>query len=304
VARTVLHFVSDILREVKGQATALEARQALQNALNFIDSKTNWEFLLKATNLNVEPAYSTGLVSATAGTTSVTGSGTTWSTGWTYKTIRFAARQMPYAVASFGSATSLTLGSVLSGSANIAAGGYTIYQRRYALPTDCEPGRDLFIKGTRGTGVFGEGVIVKQGRMSFETKSDYQYQSGNTSMYSDDEYDETNNLATIRLDPYPTVSGEYYLVYYKKLTVPTLDSSRIMIPEAFEMAVVKLAAAEIKQRNNMQGWLNLQTQAEGLLATLFNRFGASAAYEDQIEIAMDDWNAIYATSSLMYTKGV
>lgn len=303
MARTVLHFVSDILREVKGQATPLEARQALQDALNFIDSKTNWEFLLKATNLNVEPSYSTGTVSATAGTTAVTGSGTTWSTGWKYKTIKFADRQMPYAVASFGSATSLTLDSALSGSTAISGGTYLIYQRRYALPTDCEPGRDLFIRGPRGTGYDARGVIPKKGRMGFESTLDPQYNYGPTMNYSDDEYDETNNVATIRLDPYPTASGEYYLVYYKKLTVPTTDASRIMIPEAFETAVILIGASFIKRRSNMQGWLNLRTDAESMLATLYNRFGASAAYEDAIDYAMN-CDSLYAESSLMYTSGM
>lgn len=297
--RTVVQFVHDILREVRGQATPLEARQGLQDALNYVDAKTNWEFLLKEKILNIQETYSTGTVSVTAGTTTVTGTGTVWSTGWQYKTIRFGDRQMPYAIASFGSGTSLTLDSALSGSSNITGGNYLIYQKRYALPTDCEPGRDLFLRGPRSVGR--GGVIHKKGRMSFEDYADPMY-VGTPTCYTDDEYDEVNNVATIRIDPYPTRAEEYKVVYYKKLTVPTADSARVMIPEAFETLLIKLAASAIKQRNNHQGWLALTAQAEEMLRALYNRFGASPAYEDILEV-MDARDSIgpHAESGLLYS---
>lgn len=297
--RTVGQFVHDILREVRGQATPLEARQALQDSLNYVDTKSNWEFLLKWKNLNVETTYSTGTVSVTAGAVAVTGASTAWSTLWRYKTIKFADRQMPYAVASFGSGTSLTLDSALSGSDNITGGRYLIFQRRYALPTDCEPGRDLFIRGPRPVGC--NGIIHKKGRLSFEIKSDPTYQTGLPYCYTDDEYDETNNVGTILIDPYPTRADEYRLVYYKKLTVPTADSARVIIPEAFETLLIKKAAAMIKQRGGQQGWLALDQQAENLILALYSRFGASPAYENILEI-MDrsDSSDVYGESGLLY----
>lgn len=298
--RTVGQFVHDILREVRGQATSLEARQALQDSLNYVDSKSNWEFLIKEKNLNVEATYSTGTVAVNAGSAAVTGTLTVWDTTWKYKTIKFNDRQIPYAVASFGSPTGLTLDTVLSGSTNITGGTYLIFQRRYALPTDCEPGRDLFIRGPRPLGR--DGIIHKKGRVSFEERSDPTYQTGQPYCYTDDEYDETDNVATIRIDPYPVKAEEYKLVYYKKLTVPTADAARVIIPEAFESLLIKKSAAIIKQRGGQQGWLALDQQAEQLLQSLYNRFGASPAYENILEI-MDRGAQIgvYGESGLLYT---
>jgi len=301
-ARTVVSLAHDTLREVRGQATYYDARKAIENALNWIDAQTNWEFLHKESLINVEPPYSTGTVSVTAGTTAVTGSATVWSASWAYKTIKLANRQLPYAVASFGSATALTLGSALSGSANITAGTYQIYQRRYALPTDCEPGRDLFIRGPQTTGSRGGGVIPKKGRLTFDRLADPFFQSGPPMIYSDDAYDETANVATIALYPFPTVSGEYFLNYYKKLTIPLADAARIMIPEAFEMAVIKLAAAELKQRNNNQGWLALHQQGQEMVRSLFLRFGASPAYENLANESSGGPADMFAADSLLYTR--
>jgi len=298
--RTILSLGSDVIREVRGQATYYEARKAIENALNWVDSQANWEFLHKETNLNVEAPYSTGTVSVTAGTTAVTGAGLVWNTGWRYKTIKFADRQMPYLIASFGSPTTLILTTALSGTANISSGDYQIYQRRYALPSDCEPGRDLFIRGPRATGPDGDGIIPKRGKLSFDKLADPHFTAGRTVYYSDDEYDQTNNVPTIALHPWPTLAGEYFLSYYTKLTVPTADGARIMIPEAFEMAVVKLAAAEIKQRNNHQGWLALQQQGQDMVRGLFLRFGASAAYETRPIVSEPP--DMFASNSILYTR--
>ncbi|MGH9845207.1 MAG: hypothetical protein ACREEM_41350 [Blastocatellia bacterium] len=303
MARTILSLSHDVLREVRGQATYYEARKAVENALNWIDALTNWEFLHKEGLINVEPTYSTGTVAVTAGATAVTGTGTVWSASWSYRAIKFADRQLPYLIASIGSATALTLASPLSGSVNITAGSYQIYQRRYALPTDCEMGRDLFIRGPRMTGTRGDGIIPKKGRLEFDREADPFFQSGPPRIYSDDAYDETNNLPTIAFHPYPTIAGEYFINYYKKLTVPqSPESARIMIPESFEAAVLMLAAAEVKQRMNHQGWLALQQQGRELVRSLFTRFGASPAYENLARADYEELPEMFGASGQLYIR--
>lgn len=301
MARTVLNYVQDVLREVRGQATPSEARQALQNAINFVDSKGNWEFLLKSANLAIEPSYTAGLVSITAGTTGVTLSGGTWSTAWGYRDILFSARELPYAISTFPSSTSATLRDAISGSADIVSGAYTIYQARYALPADCEPGRDFFIRGPNSTGTGSDGIITKIGRLSFEHKINWHNYSGPVMHYTDDEFDETNRKATIRLFPYPTVSAEYYLVYYKKMTVPTADSAPIMVPEAFEKMLVNRAAAEVMRSKGMPGWVQLATEAEEMMRALHGRFTSSAGYDQSIQ-SPDYENAMFADSSGLYVR--
>jgi hypothetical protein len=301
VSRTVVQYIQDILREVRGQATASEARQALQNSINYVDSKGNWEFLLKSAALSIEPPYRTGTVSITAGTTAVTSSGATWSTLWKYRDILFSTREMPYAIASFPTASTATLAAAISGTASIVTGTYVIYQARYALPADCEPGRDFFIRGPNGSGPKGDGIITKLGRLSFEHKVNWQT-SGQVLHYTDDEFDETARTATIRLWPYPSGSAGYYLCYYKKMTVPTADADYVMVPEAFEKMLINRAACEIMRSKAMPGWVGLSQDAEGMMRALHGRFTASAGYDQSLQVT-DDENPLYAESDLLYVRG-
>jgi hypothetical protein len=73
-----------------------------------------------------------------------------------------------------------------------------------------------------------------------------------------------------------------------------------MIPPAFEAAIVKLAAANMKLDMGSQGWLALQQQGQEMVRNLFVRFGASAAYENKPTPSQPrgDW----ASDSLLYTS--
>jgi hypothetical protein len=298
-SRTIVQLVADVERKARGQCRSHEARQAIQNAINYVDAKANWEFLLKSAQINIQPTYSTGTVAISAGGTAVTGTGTTWSAAWVYRTIKFASRQLPYKVSSFGGVTTATLASALSGSDAITADTYVVYQQRYALPSDCEPGRDLFVRGPQGTGVKGGGIIPKIGRLSFESK--YPYSTGPVTYYTDDEYDATNNVATIKFGPaYPVASGEYQIVYYGKFTVPTTDASVTIIPEAFERILINLAVAEVIRDKGAQGWLAYQMEAEQLMNQLYNRFAASPAYLNEPDV--EDVPDIAASDSLMFVR--
>lgn len=286
---------------MRGQCTHLEARQAIQNAIDHVDSKCNWEFLLKSANLNIEPTYTTGTVAVAAGGTAVTGTGTTWVVSWRYKTIKLQNRLLPIKVSSFGSATAAVLANPLSGSTNITADTYVLYQNRYALPSDCDPGRDLLIRGPVGVGPDGWGFIPKIGRMAYEDM--FPAYGGNVLYYTDDEYDETNNVGTIQFGPnYPVASGEYQIVYYKKLTVPTTDAGVVAhIPQAFERVLINRAAAELMRTKNMQGWVALQTEADTMLQQLYARHAASPAYEQQLQ-GLRDMPEIFSQDSLMHVR--
>lgn len=284
--RTRQQMVADVMRETRGQATLLEAGQALQDAFNFVDSRGNWEFLEKKALINYEGPYSTGTVTIATGSVGVTGTGTAWD--WTsstkYWSIKLADRQLEYDVAAIGGPTSLTLATALSGSAGITDGDYRLIRQRYTLPSDCEPGRDRKLKGPLGWGPQGDGNLHKLevGRIE-DRKRDALSTGGNPIYWTDDAFDDTLNCATIRLWPAPRSSGEMRLTYYRKLPFPATSSALSVFPEAFELLPVNLAAARIMRRKNQLGWKELAADASAMLGSLYSRHAASSAYEQELE---------------------
>lgn len=302
--RTLLQLEADVKRETKGQATPLQCQQGVQDALNTIDAVANWEFLLGSYNLPIAAPYSTGTVAFNGGSNSVSLSGGSWSTTqWQYPEIKFADRRLPYKVASLTSG-SLTTVDKISGTTNVTAGLYKVYQARYALPVDCEPGRDLVIRGPIGQGIDLAGRIKKIPRLTFEWKRYEIPTAAIVEWYTDDEYDATNRLATIRFEPYPAAETEFRLTYYKKLVVPSTDSSTVILPESFERIPILLAASQIMERMNLQGWLQKRSEAGELMQKMYNRYAISAAYEGEIEPDLGNNEApdFWAADNTMFTR--
>jgi hypothetical protein len=303
--RTLLQLRADVKRETKGQATHLQCQQGIQDALNTIDAIANWEFLLGSANISLKAPYGTGTVAYNGGSTSVTLSGGTLSTTyWDYPEVKFADRRLPYKVAAINTPTTFTTVDPISGTTNVTSGIYRLYQARYALPADCEPGRDLIIRGPIGQGINLAGKIKKVPRMSFEWKR-YEIPTAAVIQYSsDDEFDSVNRRATIRFEPYPQYEGEFRLTYYKKLTVPKLDTDTVIIPEAFERIPILLAASQIMERMNLQGWMQKRSEAGELMQKMYNRYAVSPSYEGEIEpdLYNDDRDDFWAADNTMYTR--
>jgi len=98
----------------------------------------DWTPLVTEAFLTTSAYYSTGTVACTAGATSLTGSGTTWTAtmtnnnGWK---IKFAGLDNVYAF-TYVSATSATISPALEGSTNISGQTYVLFKDEYALPSN------------------------------------------------------------------------------------------------------------------------------------------------------------------------
>ena len=305
--RTIGMMVQDVLRETRGQATNYEARQALQDALNAIDAAANWEFLIATRLINTHAAISDGTVSVSSGTTAVTLTGGTWPTvlsPWgEYREIKFAERGMAYKVSQVTSPTTLETKYSVSGttSNHITNGSYVLFQARYPLPSDCEPGRDLTLRGPDQIGSLPKRERYIYDRTAFELRG-----GGVPEFYTDDEYDDVNGSGTIRLYPYPTTAYEIQLTYYRKMIVPDASSSIVMIPEAFERAPILAAAANIMRKKNMAGWQILRQEGGDLLRQMYNRYAVSPAYEGKIDPDDPDhmMDQLFGMDSVIYTRGL
>jgi hypothetical protein len=95
-----------------------------------------WKFLEKQIPLFTSTIYATGTVSLTAGSATVTGSGTTFTAAMVGKYLQVGSRQ-PIRVTAYTSATSITIAANW-GEANVSGAAYSIIQLRFALPSDAD----------------------------------------------------------------------------------------------------------------------------------------------------------------------
>lgn len=92
------------------------------------------DFTQRSTRLSLAVPYTTGTVSVSAGGTTVTGVGTTFTAAMDGRFIRFEGEAEQYEITAFGSTTSLTIEAYL-GTANLSGVTYTITEDRKAMPS-------------------------------------------------------------------------------------------------------------------------------------------------------------------------
>lgn len=305
--RTCAQLVADVMRETRGQANLLECRQALKKAFEMIDARTNYEFLEQQALINYVAPYQTGTVTVSAGAVGLTGNGTTWGWNppWPYREIKFAQRRLLYPITTFGGPASGTLAFPLSGSTNIVNGAYAIYNARFALPSDCAPGRDLKLRGPIGWGETGNGDLKKMTVAGIERrKIDEISTAGNPIYWTDAPVDDTTKGGTIRLWPAPKNEGEMRLTYYRHLPFPSNDGDTTILPEEFDELPVALASARLMRLRNQNGWNDRATEAADLMRQLHARHAASPAYANELEPEWPDeyeW-VMFGLNSRLYTQ--
>jgi len=104
-----------------------------QQVINKLEKNDHKRFVKKG-YVDVKNSYNTGTIATTDGSTTVTGTDTVWSTGWTGKKIIFADEGFPYEIASVDSTTSLTLTKAYSQDGEDLSGEtYKIFQDEYDI---------------------------------------------------------------------------------------------------------------------------------------------------------------------------
>lgn len=176
----------------------------------------DWNPLVIDGFLSVTPMYIVGTVAVTAGGTTITGSGTTWTSdmtndrGWK---ITFASLNIVYQF-TYTSATTGTINPPLEGNVNLSAQSYVLFRDEYALPPDF----DRFLKngsiyvqqGGRTYNVIGE-LPRDQFREQFiPLPSDPIFRSILTRM-------DSNGNRLVRLNPPPKSAMVYPYEYVPKI---------------------------------------------------------------------------------------
>ena len=182
----------------------------------------SWSFWYKQGQIALIAEYTTGTVTATNASTTITGSGTTFTSGMVGRKIRIADGEY-YTVATYSSATSITIDVAYAGSTTSGA-TYSIYQDAYDLPSDCmsvvgvwDATNRHWLRGVDSTDIQDARIVLSP--------------SGQWSRcYAQMGYDSTTGYPKLVFSPEPTTAALLYLWYYKRPTAVTGPGSTPDLP--------------------------------------------------------------------------
>lgn len=247
--RTFAMMVANVQRKVGSSVPRMDIAQALNTAHLEIHGAYDWPWAYKETNVNLNPTYTTGTISVNVGSTSVTGAGTTWSTGWTHKRIRLGANQ-DWPIAAFVTPGVLTLSEPYHGSANLSGASYTIYQDVFEMPADFEPGKDLVL--------LQPDVRIRVRcipRLALETQSVVlKSLFTNIAMGYSDQGRAANGRFLIRIIPPPTNTNTLRLVYKARPADFSSLTDTSWLPQTYQDILELTAEAEVKRTHGIPGW--------------------------------------------------
>ena len=111
------------------------AQDFVVNAFRRLAEMRRWSWLVKYGQFIAPDAYNTGTVSVVTGTTTVTGSGSAWTSAMIGRQFRVGLAAPIYTITQVTSATSLELNAAFGGPTG-AGVGYSIYQCYFQVPSD------------------------------------------------------------------------------------------------------------------------------------------------------------------------
>jgi hypothetical protein len=177
----------------------------------------DWNPLITEAFLSTTAYYATGTIACTAGSTSVTGTGTVWTSGMTNNNgwkIKFAGLDNVYSF-TYASGTTATISPALEGATYLTASNYTLFRDEFALASDF----DRFLKNGS--------IYVQQGGRTHDTIAELprdQFRSEFTPEPSDPIFRamltrvNTSGYRMVRLNPPPRTAKVYPYEYIPKLT--------------------------------------------------------------------------------------
>lgn len=142
---------SDIYKLARSASTNViagttELDRAINNAILSVSSSYPWRWRKYRVTIQTQAPYSTGTITLTGASRSVSGSGTSWTTGWTGMWLKVDGEAEWYPVKSISSTTALTLETPYQGANTGSGKSYTLYKRVYTLPSVVDdPSRRLII---------------------------------------------------------------------------------------------------------------------------------------------------------------
>jgi hypothetical protein len=220
-----------------------------------------WWWLRKKDNIVTLNKYTTGTITATSASTTITGSGTTFTSGMVNRKFKAKAYDEIYDIASFVSSTELTLADAYTGDTN-TGGNYTVYQDVYDLPSDCEEIAEIWTDHDVRP-------MRKMGPREFrEQQVMYPTVEGWPQAYTVLGFDDATPLSTstrkIEIWPRPDKDYTMRLVYIRKPVMLDATTSEPLIPVLSRAVLMWGALADLRDYHDDER----SVQAE----TMFNQY--------------------------------
>lgn len=236
--KTLSTIRSELARWTGLDSSDTDHSSLIDDAVNSIHKEVhaiiNPRFTTTPFVLNTVASYTTGTI--TSSSTTVTGSGTTFTSAMVGRYINAATKgEEVHKISSYTSGTSITLSEAFSSDVGTAS-SFTIFQSEYALPTGCDENNLLYLTNmTSSRKIYP--VSLK------EIESMYPNEGAVNTVeeplhFSFVGRDSSNNVL-IRFFPIPDTIIAYRGHYTNDLPTLSAGSSNLSVPERFEDVVLE-----------------------------------------------------------------
>lgn len=180
-----------------------------------VEEDTIWRFRKKHVILPTTAPYSTGTVAVTNGSTTVTGSGTAWTSDMIGQIFK-GPDSKNYIISAVGSTTELTLSSNYIGTTVASGGSYTVYYYRLTPPTDLDAPRITSMVLQGGAGSHERVRYITENHL-LDISANPAWMTGEPTHYRFDE-------GYLFLHPAPDLAYNLDLRYYRTYTAVDRDT--------------------------------------------------------------------------------
>lgn len=203
-------------------------KQALNDILEEVCQASNFSWLYGDGSFITTKPYETGTVAVTEGSTTITGTGTVWTSGMVGR--KFYCGNATYKISAYVSSTELTLSTNYAGDSNTAA-TYNIYQDEYSLASDVE---DVISMRQENN----PQKINKAGSEVLDAYYPQRISFAYPSIYSINGYDSSGYIK-VALYPIPNQARNIYYRSKKRVTEMSADSDTPIIPLRYRWVLAK-----------------------------------------------------------------
>lgn len=302
--RTLAQFRQEVLRQVKkplAGAGIYDADQAINGAYLEVSQYADWPWLKTRYDIPLVAPYTTGTVSATIGSTTVTGVGTTWDVAWFNREILIGNGYDGLVIAQVTSPTTLTLAQAYSGASNVTGSAYSLYQQSYPMPANYSVGRDIAMYCVNWR--LGRLTKVDSYTLLDRIAMVPALAASQPTVYCNDGVDPwptspTYRQMRFRFWPRPSAVNRLRVEYYQVPVLLATDGDMSVMPQEFDDVLLLLACYKLKKLNGVPGWLDDQTKAmqtllqmrEKVRADKGNDYGPSLPFYWDDPATLDAWS--------------
>lgn len=254
-----------------------------------------WPFCIAEDRIVTEAEYTEGTVAVTAGSQSVTGSGTTWVASWTTapstRRMVIEGRSESYRVSSIAGATSLSLRDVWAGDSDSGL-SYRMYRDVYPLPANCGYGGEYILidpENLRAIKLKNYGTMMDRAIPNYAVTNLVTWAT---------RVDLTaTGLGQVQFDPPPSAVQVFPLLYFRSATKPASLSALPdpLFPADAEDLIWKRMLLEYAKdpRHKRADWRDFEADYDQTVFEAKRRFDGGAELDVRLHTTYPDVQDVF-----------